>query len=314
MDIRIVDPRTAPEPLLRELCAAQREAKAEYAPGEPPMPYEQAAGYFRHPSGGERTLWLARDGERVVGYAQLAVYGPEFAFLDVAVPPADRRRGIGSALLAELVGGMREQGLASGFGHHVSEAGAGFAARHGARDDQRDVRSTLVLAEARLEAPPVPDGIELRSWIGLTPEELLESHVRAREAMDDAPAPEGVGVHVWSADHQRRSEEAAIARNRPPRVTVALQDGEIVAFTDLRVSPPPAEVAGTDDTATIPSARRRGLSTIVKVESLRLLRDDRPDVRIVTTLNAEHNVGMRAVNTRIGFVPTSILTTSVLEV
>jgi GNAT superfamily N-acetyltransferase len=314
VDIAVIDPRTAPEPVLRELHGVQLEANAEYTPGEPPMPWEQALGYFRHPSGGERTLWTARDGERLVGYAQLGVYGPEFAFIEVAVHPDDRRRGIGSALLAELVAGMKAQGVGKGFGHHVSEAGAAFAAKHGARDDQRDVRSRLVLAEARLEAPPVPDGIELRSWIGLTPEELLETHVRARDAMDDAPVPEGVGEVKWSEEQQRKAEAAAVARNRPPRVTVAIEDGEIVAFTDLRVSPPPAEVAVTDDTATIPSARRRGLSTIVKVESLRLLREDRPDVRVVTTLNAEGNVGMRAVNTRIGFVPTAFLTTSVLTV
>ena len=46
-------------------------------------------------------------------------------------------------------------------------------------------------------------------------------------------------------------EDASVARGRPPRVTVALEDGEIVAFTDLRVSAPPSPVALTDDTATV---------------------------------------------------------------
>jgi hypothetical protein len=208
---------------------------------------------------------------------------------------------------------MRTRGLASAFGHHATPAGAAFAARHGARDDQRDIRATLRLADANLEPRLLPDGVELRSWVGRTPDELLESYVRARASMDDAPAPDGVGAFGWTVEQQRNMEEASIARNRPARPTVAVENGEVLAFTDLRVSEPPAAVAATDDTATIPSARGRGLATAVKVESLRLLRDERPDVQIVTTLNAEHNTGMRAVNTRIGFAPTSALTTTVLR-
>jgi hypothetical protein len=95
-------------------------------------------------------------------------------------------------------------------------------------------------------------------------------------------------------------------------VTVALEGGEIVAFTDVRVSSPPAPLAVTDDTATISSARGRGLATAVKLESLRRLREDRPDVELVSTLNAEQNEGIRAVNTKIGFAPVAVLTTSVL--
>lgn len=312
MDVRIVDPRTAPEPLLRALHEVQLEANAEHFPGEPPMPFEQALGYFRHPSGGERTLWLAEEDGAVAGYAQLGVQSSAFAFIEVAVRSDLRRRGVGSALLAEVAAGMRAAGVTSAFGHHATPAGAAFAAKHGARDDQRDVRSTLRLAEANLEPGALPDGVSLRSWVGHTPDELLESYVHARASMDDAPTPDGIGGFGWTVEQQRAMEGACIARNRPPRPTVAVENGEVVAFTDLRVSPAPAEVAATDDTATIPAARRRGLSTAVKVESLRRLREERPDVQIVTTLNAEHNVGMRAVNTRIGFVPTSILTTTVL--
>jgi mycothiol synthase len=313
VDIRVVDPRTAPELLLRELHAAQVEANAEYTPGEAPMPFEQALGYFRHPSGGERTLRLAREGGHIAGYAQLVVHGPAFAFIEVAVRPAHRRRGIGSALLAELVAAMRTQDVTAGFAHHVTPAGAAFAAKHGARDDQRDVRATLKLRDAHLPEPVLPDGVELRSWIGYTPDELLDSHARAREAMDDAPTPDGVEGFGWSAERQRENEAATIARNRPARVTVALAGDEVLAFTDLRVSPAPAEVAATDDTATLPAARRRGLALAVKSESLRRLREERPDVQIVTTLNAEHNVAMRAVNTRIGFVPAVTYTTTVLK-
>ena len=111
----------------------------------------------------------------------------------------------------------------------------------------------------------------------------------------------------------RQMEETARARGRESRVTVAVASGGTVgAFTDLRVSPAPYPIATTDDTATIESARRRGLAFAVKLEALRRLREERPDVEVVRTVNAEHNHAMRAVNTKLGFVPTAFLTTSVL--
>jgi hypothetical protein len=95
-------------------------------------------------------------------------------------------------------------------------------------------------------------------------------------------------------------------------VTVALDEtGEIGAFTDIRVTPPSPD-AGTDDTATVAWARGRGLAFAVKLESLRLLRAAYPEVERVSTMNAELNGAMRHINTAIGFVPTSILTTTVL--
>ena len=111
----------------------------------------------------------------------------------------------------------------------------------------------------------------------------------------------------------RRMEETAAARGRDSHVTIAVDaKGVVGSFTDVRVSAPPCPVATTDDTATIAEARGLGLAYAVKVESLRCLRDARPDVEVVRTVNAEHNVAMRAVNTKAGFVPTVFETTTVL--
>ncbi|HEY2388225.1 MAG TPA: GNAT family N-acetyltransferase [Candidatus Binatia bacterium] len=313
MQVEEIDGKTAPEALLRAVHDARVEAVADHYPGEPPLPFEQQLGYFRHPGSGVRYLWAARDGDRVVGSASLGVFGPRFAWIEVTVRPAARRRGIATALLVELVATARRDGVASAFGHHATPAGAAFAASAGARDDQRDVRSRLTLQTADLPEPVLPDGVELRSWIGATPDELLETHAAARAAMSDAPLPGGTEDPGWSVERQREAEAAAIARERPPRVTVALEAGGVVAFTDVRVSAPPSPVALTDDTATVPTARRRGLATAVKREALRRLRAERPDVEFVVTMNAELNTAMRAVNTKLGFEPVTVLTTSVLE-
>jgi GNAT superfamily N-acetyltransferase len=130
--------------------------------------------------------------------------------------------------------------------------------------------------------------------------------------MNDAPSPDGVQSWTTTVDEVRRIEETAALRGREVRVTVALDEwDEIGAFTDLRTTPGSA-AAATDDTAVVAPARGQGLGRAVKLESLRRLRADRPEVETVSTMNAEQNAAMRHINTAIGFVPTATLTTAVL--
>ena len=93
MRIEEVDGRTAPEPLLRAVHEASVEAVADHFPGEPPLPFAQGLGYFRHPGGGDRHLWLAREGDQVLGSARLSVFGPTFALAEATVRPTARRQG-----------------------------------------------------------------------------------------------------------------------------------------------------------------------------------------------------------------------------
>ena len=96
------------------------------------------------------------------------------------------------------------------------------------------------------------------------------------------------------------------------RVTVAIRDdGEIGAFTELRVSRG-STLGFTDDTGTVAAHRGHGLARAVKLESLRRLRDDHPEVTVVTTSNAEENAAMRHVNERVGFRPSVVETMATL--
>jgi mycothiol synthase len=311
--VREIDAATAP---LEDLLAVHQVEQAcvpDLMPGERGQSAEEAIAFIRHaPAGQPRPRWLAELDGRAAGAAVLFVHGPSFAYVKVLVHPESRRLGVGSALLDTLRNAARAQELRSFFGHHATEAGAAFAAQAGAIDDQRDVRSVLELRSAELPPPVVPPGWVLHSWVGQTPEELAASFVSARDAMRDAPAPGGQETARFTIEELHDIEESAARRGREIRVTVALDEaGEIGAFTDIRVTPSSPD-AGTDDTATVARARGRGLALAVKLESLRLLRAERPDVERVSTMNAEHNAAMRHINTVIGFVPTSILTTTVL--
>ena len=200
-------------------------------------------------------------------------------------------------------------------GTHATAPGALFAARTGAVDKRREIRSLLKL--------PLPDdlatrpvsGYTVRSWVGATPQALLESFAHAREAINDAPRASEEERAAWSAARVRELEAIVERRGREARVTVGLDArGSVVAFTELRLSTAPGAKAGTEDTAVLAQHRRRGLGRWVKVESLRRLQHDRPDVGLVTTTNAEENVAMLALNRSLGFEPVTAYTSCVLDV
>jgi hypothetical protein len=50
----------------------------------------------------------------------------------------------------------------------------------------------------------------------------------------------------------------------------------------------------------------------VKLESLRRLRADHPEVTVVTTLNDEENAAMRHINESVGFRPSVVFTQAAL--
>jgi GNAT superfamily N-acetyltransferase len=310
MTVRPLDP--AAEELDR-VYEVMRLCHADESPGEPYRTQEDAEGYLRNPPASElRQFWVAEDGGRIVGFAQLAG-GRESPALrvEVQVHPDARRRGHGSALLERIVEAARQRGARDLIGFHATEAGSLFAARAGAGDRQREIRSVLRLP-VEVAVSPVA-GYELESWVGAAPERLLDSFASAREAINDAPAASEDERAVWDAVRVRDLEAALERRKRDIRVTVALRGGEVVAFTELRVSRAPGAAATTEDTAVVAAHRRRGLGRWIKSECLRQLHLDRPDVKLVTTLNAEENEAMLRINRSLGFEPVSVQTSCVLE-
>jgi GNAT superfamily N-acetyltransferase len=306
MGIDEVDARAASDETLARFHALELACHDELAPGEPPRSRDEAIAYLRHqPTSHTSCHWLA-DG----GSAALYVHGPTAAFVHLLVDPARRREGIGSALLERVVDRCRELGVTALHGRYTTAGAGAFAARYGFSDGQRIVRSLLELPGAELAEPPLPEGWRVVTWLGRVPDEHLDAYVRARAAMDDAPDPEGMEFPTSTAETVRASEESLARREREMRLTVALhRTGEIGAFTELRVSAG-ATLGFTDDTGTVEQHRGKGLARAVKVESLRRLRDDHPEIEVVTTANAEENAVMRHLNESLGFRPSLVETTA----
>ena len=309
MDIQEVDARRASDDVLVRFHALEVACHDELNPGHPPRSLEEAVAFHRYlPETQTSCHWLA-DG----GMAELQVHGPTAAFFYPLVDPGQRRRGLGTALLGRALARCRELGVEALRGVHATAAGAAFSAAVGARDEQRMVRSLLDLRPAELPEPVPPDGFRLVTWLGRVPDEHLAAYADARTAMDDAPAPEGMDFPAWTAEKIRASEESLELRDREMRLTVAMApDGEIASFTELRVSRG-SMLGFTDDTGTVAAHRGKGLARAVKIESLRRLRADHPEVEVVTTSNAEENAVMRNLNESIGFRPALVGTLAVID-
>jgi GNAT superfamily N-acetyltransferase len=309
MDIREVDARTAPDETLRRIAEIQRACSREDEPGLPAPIVEDLIGFHRHrPESATGGHWLA-DG----GFAALFVHGPRATFLQLCVHPERRRRGIGSALLAAALDRAPQLGVEALYADHSTPAGEAFAARHGFAAGQRVVRSLLDLRAVELQEPEPPNGFRLATWLGRVPEEHLAAYVRGRASMDDAPDPEGMEFPTTTAEKVRAWEEALARRQRETRVTAALDaDGEVGSFTELRLSRG-STVGTTEDTGTAAAQRGKGLARAVKLESLRRLRDDHPEVEHVSTQNAEENAVMLHLNESLGFRRAVVMTTAVLD-
>jgi GNAT superfamily N-acetyltransferase len=309
MGIKEIDARTASDDVLLRFHELELVCHQELESGEPFRTRDEGIAFHRYvPETTTIGHWLA-DG----GVAVMWMHGPTATFCEVLVHPERRLQGLGTALLERVVERARELGVETLRSDHETPAGAAFARNAGAVDEQRVVRSFLDLPNAELPEPRVPDGWRLVNWLERVPDEHLDAYVRARVAMDDAPHPEGMDYPAWDAAQVRASEESLRRRNREMRLTVAMnQDGEIGSFTELRHSA--GSVLGfTDDTGTVAAHRGKGLARAVKLESLRRLRDDHPEIEAVTTRNAEENAVMRGLNESVGFRPIVVETTAALD-
>lgn len=270
------------------------------------------------------------EGDRVVssGFLRLPLLdNTDSAELMVHVVPDARRRGHGTAMLAHLERRAGEEGrvvlqaeaswpYAAG-PEGSGEPGPSFAAARGFALGLGDVKRVLRL--------PVPDrtlgkladeaahrhrGYRLRSWCGPVPDELAPGWARLTSTLaTEAPTGEMHREPATADVAVLREAEATLARQgRVKYNTVALDPaGAVVAYSDLATTVHEAGKAYQWGTLVRPDARGRRLGLAVKVANLRLLQRARPDIRVVTTYNAEVNAHMVGVNERLGFVPVARL-------
>ncbi|HEV2798435.1 MAG TPA: GNAT family N-acetyltransferase [Nocardioides sp.] len=253
---------------------------------------------------------------------------PELAEVTVHVLPEHRRRGIGTAVLEHLEDVARQRGrrilnsLASwayDSGPDAAGGGSGpaFAAARGfdlaLSEVQREL--TLPVDDALLaglaeDAARSHQAYTLRSWSGPVPDDLLQGWAEITSTLaPEAPMGElELEPVVISTEAVREREVTVERQGRTKYNTVALSaSGEVVAYSDLATTIHEPGRAYQWGTLVRRGHRGHRLGVAVKVANLQLLQRERPDVRRLTTYNAEVNSHMIGVNEVIGFRPVARL-------
>jgi RimJ/RimL family protein N-acetyltransferase len=223
------------------------------------------------------------------------------------VEPRFRHCGIGGDLLDAMCVVLRATGCVTIEAIAIAGSdGSAFARRIGATVGDEladDVLEFAALDRLRLEALRVPPaGYGVRSWTGLPPDDLVDSYAAAKLAIADAPNNYAPRVPAWSAALVRQAQEARAGRGAALWVEAAVPTGTnvVAAFTEIEVIETKT-AANQVDTVVLRDHRRRGLATTVKAALLLRLHAARPDLLTVGVTCGVSNVGMRAVNHRLGF-------------
>lgn len=280
------------------------------------LPYsarEQRAQLLDPSSYVETSGVVARDGSGTVvgvGLVELPLQDNlTLAYVEVAVPPAYRRRGHGAAVLDALAEIATAAGRTTLFAEVRWPAGAdgsgrtAFAEATGFRRDLADAHRVLDLP-AGLPDSPVRDGYALHSWRGQCPERWLDQYARLLSLLvQEAPSGDyPLENEFFDADRVRRDEALLATQGRTMQVVVALSpEGRLAGHTQLVVSDSDPANAFQWDTLVLPLDRGHGLGLSLKVAAMDAAADLLAGRRFVHTFNAATNAPMIAVNEAMGF-------------
>ena len=237
------------------------------------------------------TLYLVAelDGELAgSGLAGRSSFG--YAGLHPRVLPAVRRRGVGSALLDQLVAHAIESGFDEAGTLVDDEGSMAFARRFGFREVDRQIEQVRTIGAESM--PAVPDGITVVT-VAERPELWSAAYDPfALEAYADFATARPVVVSRDQWEHDWLSW--------PEAMFFALAGDEIIGCAGLEYDPDQPDRAEHALTAVARPWRRRGIASMLKRVTLAFAASN--GVREVYTWTQLGNADMRALNERLGYV------------
>jgi mycothiol synthase len=318
-DARVVDEAGLPEKLAFAE-AFQRERGLD----EPPMSAEEfRAQAASIPAFREVRVWEARvsENDRLagMGWTSWETEGsdPTVADVTVRVLPEFRRRGLGSALLARLAEATMAAGRTTLTASATASvpAGAAFLERYGATKALEERVSQLRVADVPPSLldewaanGPSADFDLVRLDTPVDPEALPEAVEMVNRLLHDIPRGELTGEVGRMTVEAIRAMDAQLHASGGCNWVLVARDratGRHAGLTMLTWMPQRPYLARQGITGVLPEYRRRGLGRWLKAELLRWTRENRPEVEVVRTNNAEVNAGMLAINEALGFRPYS---------
>jgi GNAT superfamily N-acetyltransferase len=297
-----------------ELTNAVRRADS---PWVHPMTVRECEGELRHGWDGEpAAAFVATAGGADVAVGEYAVSSYDnlhLAWLSVEVHPDHRRRGHGSELLSALVDRARGEGRTSvGIDSWDADGPRRFATRHGLAQKSVDVNrrqfppelDRAALDDLVAASRPCAAAYELSRCVVPTPETDLTAMAVMVAAINDAPTDDlDVEDEAFPPERIAAYEAAQLARGMTLHRVVARhrEAGELAGHTVVVVDGERSQLAEQHDTAVVAAHRGHRLGLLLKLEMLRWLAEEQPQVESVDTWNAESNGHMIGVNRVLGY-------------
>jgi GNAT superfamily N-acetyltransferase len=325
VEVRLVDPADDDE--LAEWTAVLRASDEDLWPDLIGFTLPDIRAFAQHSSSSKRFDLLgarATAGGPILGVAMMEMPlrdNARSAEVTVAVHPAQRRRGVGTA----LVEAMTEHGRADGrlvlnsivdapLDRAADHASLSFAPKMGFEPmlsgnirhlavPMEDARTAELRAEvARARGA---DDYRLLTFEAPWPADYLDDQCALFQCMstDEPHGDQGHEEEIWDAERVGENDGLRAARGARYLIAVAqhVASGRLVACTELCIGAESPGQAFQMLTVVEPKHRGHRLGLAIKLANLDLLAKSAPDVRVVVTGNASVNAPMIAVNDMMGF-------------
>ena len=318
--IEAADLQTLSDAKVEEAAQFRQELALEERPEDPPTPLVVITQWLRaRPPGQWRAIFLARDrAGRLAGYGIAArnlknTENAHIRWSEIAVKPEHRRRGLGRALLAHVVGSIEGQGddlLLISETKDRMPSGDAFANSLGAKPglpmkiNQLDL-SRVDRAKVSEWSKAIPKGYRLERIDGTVPAKLVKAFIQASEGINDMPRGE-IAFNDWKLTEEQIRQRESFFKQAGMTWWLLLaideKTGEGVGFTEVEFNPLDPHAIQQEGTAVVAAHRGHGIGLWLKAVMLERILAERPDSRFIRTGNANVNANMLAINTKLGFV------------
>ncbi len=295
----------------------QNAASAQDSPWEHPSTVGMLQGFMRHGWDGEvPAYYLLRDDDAVVAWGSIWTSewdNTDLAGVDVAVAPDDRRQGLGSAFLADLLDQVRASGRTKVMADAWDNpAGRGFAQAHGFIRGSQAINRRQVLASIDRnlvrgraeEAAAAASAYELVRLEGRTPESLRDDVAVMTAAINDAPTDDlDIEDELFPPQRLKAYEDAQLARGQRLYRLVARhrESGVLAGHTIVAVETGRPTIGHQHDTSVVREHRGHRLGLLLKTAMVLWLDELEPQLETIDTWNAESNDHMIGVNELLGY-------------